>query len=266
MVLEHGKIGKFHITPNLVITGVLVNDANNGWLIFDTGGKQYVLRHLLETCRVTVDEIYSTTAKFHNPKIRESFNILASCYKRRSELYQLQKQCQSELYKVSDLVAGALNNLNDLVYSSSGFGGKQELDRLCDTIVEKLSQYTPVGVRYEHNSYFCEFNMKDDILYIRVNQETGLEKYATPDKYCFLYREYDDVVTVDYNHPDYVARVQRMSASDGLHKLMQYTNWADVKQGRGSMSVGDKNWLVYSRDITFVINKKMYMRFLQLFT
>lgn len=74
---------------------------------------------------------------------------------------------------------------------------------------------------------------------ITMTQIRDVEKYATPEKYPFLYRQYDQTLRIYYDSKEFNAFCQK-NAPAVVPALKGFKNSVDG-------SIGDKNWLTVSR-------------------
>lgn len=106
--------------------------------------------------------------------------------------------------------------------------------------VERLFQEAYPSSGGYYSCYFtCSSCSSKDVT---MTQVKDVEKYANPEKYSFLYREYDDSMHVYYDSKEFKAFCEK-NAPPVIPALMGYKSTVDG-------SVGDKNWLSACRSYT----------------
>lgn len=111
-----------------------------------------------------------------------------------------------------------------------------------NAIEELFRSRYPSQSGYDSRCYFELDSLSSNEVTIRHMQE--VEKYATPERYPFLYRRYDDTMAVSESHPSYQSFCQRYGAPV-LPTLKGYC------AGEPDACVGDKNILILVRRYTF---------------
>lgn len=81
---------------------------------------------------------------------------------------------------------------------------------------------------------------------ITMKQVQEVEKYANPEKFSFLYREYDDAMFIEENAPGYKEFCER-NAPGIIPELGKHCTTEVFA------TIGDKNWLSVNRAYTFPI-------------
>lgn len=136
-----------------------------------------------------------------------------------------------------DRVKSALNNVRE-------FSGAISHNEFMDAVIGLLNKTFPSArhSEFHHNRYFSPNSIGNSEITISHVQE--IEKYATPEKYPFIFREYDGCLFIESSHPSYkkfcdTHAPAELSALKGKAKTSVCAN------------VGDKNFLTVSRTYTF---------------
>lgn len=168
------------------------------------------------------------------PEVREA---LKEAYKTKLKLDAFKARYEKELSAHKEALDGSLAAVKA---SSKEMTPSEFRDKVRSLFAEK---YPATGGYYSTKSF-------DVVCYspseITVEQSQDVDKWANPEKYSFLYREYDNTIHISYDSKSYKDFCAR-HAPRVIPELAKYCD-AEVEA-----SLGDKEWLSVGRRYTFPI-------------
>lgn len=185
----------------------------------------------------TVAVMHDGNAKITATKIEPELRVaLKEAYKLKLKLDAFEEKYKSELQVQKNAFANALNgvkeNSNDL--TSNEF---------IDAVVELFRERYPSSGDYYTKRFEADCWSPTEVT---VKQSQDVEKWANPEKYGFLYREYDNTIHMRHDSKELKVFCER-NAPRVIPELEKC-----CKVGT-SASLGDKEWLSVERTYTFPI-------------
>jgi len=149
---------------------------------------------------------------------------------------------------------------------------KKDEDELMKKVVAKRGLLFPEEFRSKLYKKIKEKTRNEYDLYtsgsyldnlINIDISKRIEKYATPEKYSFIYEEYDRSLQIGYDTPSYKKFIKKYDnkfnilSAKGLKELGK--EYGCIINQSSELSVGDKNWLSYNFCLCIQFDKKFIL-------
>lgn len=181
--------------------------------------------------------MHNGEAKVTSTKIAPELRIaLKEAYKAKLKLDAFEEKYKKELASHKDFLNSALISVKE---SSKEYSSSEFIDKVVALFDEK---YPSSGDYYR--KYFEADSWSSTQVSVRQSQE--IEKWANPEKYPFLYREYDNTIHIRSDSKSLKDFCDR-NAPRIIPELEKHCK-VEV-----SASLGDKEWLSVQRVYTFPI-------------
>lgn len=173
------------------------------------------------------------TATKIEPKLRAA---LKEAYKFKLKLDAFEEKYKKELQEHKNAFVSALNGVKENSNDLTSF-------EFIDAVVSLFEEKYPSSGDYYTKRFEADCWSPTEVT---VKQSQDVDKWANPEKYSFLYREYDNTIHVHYDSKSFKEFCER-NAPRIIPELEKHCK-VDV-----SGSLGDKEWLSAERTYTFPI-------------
>lgn len=200
-----------------------------------------------------------------NPEIRANLEAVAMDIKEAHQLCVQQIKLSQQILKltaqVTNMEQKAGNKMKAVrksigVMSPSEFGEyiKSKIPRELQQKFEFHSSKDRWD--YRKRDYRIEYELdRDGVFEFCAVKTYALDKYASPDKYQFLYEEYDRTLFVNEKHPDYATTLKKLRGED-----IPIKNRVGGLIDSSTMWLADKDFLHYTHRIGVQANIKKFSR------
>lgn len=185
----------------------------------------------------TVAVMHNNNAKITSTKIEpELRSALKNAYKMKLKLDAFKEKYSKELAMHEEALKGALKEVKE---NSNDLTSNEFIDAVVDLFRERY----PSSGDYYTKRFEADCWSSTEV---SVKQSQDVEKWASPEKYGFLYREYDNTIHMRHDSKELKEFCER-NAPRVIPELAKHCK-TDV-----SASLGDKEWLSVERTYTFPI-------------
>lgn len=178
------------------------------------------------------DNIKITSTKIE-PELREA---LKGAYKNKVRFDAFEKKYREE----RELLDVKMKESLKCVKTASGEMTLREFAEKVENMF--CEKYPSTGGYYSKYFSLSSYSSTE----ITMGQRQDIEKWANPEKYGFIYREYDETLHIMYSSKEY-ERFCQNNAPAVIPQLAKYCK-TDVCAG-----LGDKGWLTAERTYTFAV-------------
>jgi len=172
-----------------------------------------------------------------SPELRKAFVEALKAYKFK---WSISKKID-KLTEEKDLAQKAFNETIDNIKNATGYLGWDEFISKAEDLFSGV-----LKEGYIHVSSLCRRSGEEAIT---INQSVGIEKWASPEEYSFIYREYDGNCFIREND-EYKEALEEYRYKVPLNSKVQSMN---AEKPRIYLSLGDKGTLSINRPYTLNI-------------
>lgn len=213
---------------DLTLKGLITQVGDHICITTDTGRKDTI-------CRKNIIEITSTRI---NPEIKEYFAEITKIIKQVNKLDEKLSSLKREKYAL-------YSEISEIEIKVVNASGAMQADDFIGYIKKNMSPYKldlleANGFKICATPDYISYYPSEMAIYLCKTKY--IEKYANPEKFSFIYREYDNTCMISNEDKTYKELVNR------------YKKDLNMNNGRAFLTLGDKDWLIFVQ--SYKINNK----------
>ena len=242
---DYQPYGQQAATHVEVVGAVIKNMIQRQYQLIDTSGHVYSGSEMANI-EYSISRSDPEAAKLLRDAVA-TFNTYSDCYQQLEEL-------QKQKYVLQDAYRNSLRALENYDTTKKSGVSLSDVEAAAKEFIVKLNNKPKCFGRsvedeaYELNSVAYNANVKG--VTVKFGMLLHIEKYASPDRYPFIYREYDNnyFISDDDTLKTFLARY----TPNYMTRLSQGFAKAPFESSLGKVQadLADKNWLLVSQILT----------------